>query len=202
MTNEYASNPWGDNPTITARDLGHYRSRADRRGADHWVETALMSTTTGTSPLARRDQNTLAPAWVRLAARLLAPSLDGKLAQGIDPLTSEILSARVQQLVALSMRRSLATGYLDLVTAARAPHSPLSPAVPVVRSRVIAAETLIREIAQALIGPLPRVRGIAMAAALLSDGAGPIFSLASDTDLSTALQEVLVQLDPLASTNL
>jgi hypothetical protein len=202
MTHEYSSNPLGDNPTITARDLGHYRSRIVRRSAARSVETALMSTTTGASPLARREQLSVAPAWARMAARLLAPSLDTKLAQGVDPLTSEILNARVQQLVALSMRRSLALGYLDLVEAAGAPHSPFSPVVPVVRARVVAAESLIREIAQALVAPLPRVRGIAMAASLLSDGSGPIFHLASDADLSTALHDVLAQLDPLASTNL
>jgi hypothetical protein len=45
MTNEYISNQIGNNPTITARDLGHYRSRAERRSAVPQLEMALMSTT-------------------------------------------------------------------------------------------------------------------------------------------------------------
>jgi hypothetical protein len=92
--------------------------------------------------------------------------------------------------------------YLDLVDAARAPLSPFGAVVPVVRHQVLAAEPLIREIAHSLLSPLPRVRGIAMAMSLLSDGAGPIFNRASDVDLSDALQEVLAQIDPLESTTI
>jgi hypothetical protein len=202
MTNEYSSSPTGSHPTITARDLGHYHSRVERRSATRPVETALMSTTTGTTPLARRGQPVTTPAWVRAAARILAPSLDTKLALGVDPVTNEFLSARGQQLASLSTRHSLAASYLDLVDAARAPRSPFSPVVPVVRGQVIAAESLIRDIARSLTNPLPRVRGIAMAASLLSDGVGPIFNPASDVDLSTALHEVLAYIDPLESANL
>jgi hypothetical protein len=202
MTNEYISNQIGNNPTITARDLGHYRSRAERRSAVPQLEMALMSTTTGTMPLARTGQLSSTPAWIRAAARILAPSLDTKLALGVDPVTSEILGARAQQLATLSMRRSLAVNYLDLIDAARTPVSPFSPVVPVVRRRVVANESLIGDIARALLDPLPRVRGIAMAVSLLSDGAGPIFNPASDCDLSSALQEVLAQIDPLEPTNL
>jgi hypothetical protein len=202
MTNEYSSNRSGLNPTVTERDLGHYRSRVERRSAVRPVETALMSTTVGTIPLARRGQLSSAPAWVRIAARILAPSLDNKLAQGADPVTSEILSTRAQQLASLSVRHSLAAGYLDLIDAARAPLSPFSPVVPVVRRRVVESESLIRDIARALLGPIPRVRGIAMAVSLLSDGAGPIFHPASESDLSDSLQEVLAQIDPLESTTL
>jgi hypothetical protein len=200
MTNQYSSNHTGRIPTVTERDLGHYRSRVERRSAARQVETALMSTTTGTTPLARRGPLSPSPAWVRTAARILAPSLDTRLAQGADPVTSEILSARAQQLASMSMRHSLAAGYLDLVDAARAPLSPFSPVVPVARRQVNASESLIRDISRALLGPLPRVRGIAMAASLLSDGAGPIFNPASECDLSDALREVLAQIDPLEST--
>jgi hypothetical protein len=202
MTNEYISTQGGNNPTITPRDLGHYRSRAERRSALPLFETALMSTTTGTTPRPRTGQVSSTPAWVRTAARVLAPSLDTKLALGADPITSEILGARAQQLASLSMRHSLAVSYLDLIDATRAPLSPFSPVVPVVRGRVAAAESLIRDISHALLGPIPRVRGIAMAVSLLSDGAGPIFNRASDVDLSTALEEVLAQIDPLETTNL
>jgi hypothetical protein len=202
MKNEYSSNQVGSDPSVTARDLGHYRSRVERRSVVRRVETALVSTTTGTMPLARKEQSSVTPAWVRMAARILAPTLDAKLASGVDPASSQILSARAQQLATLSMRHSLSVSYLDLVDAARSPHSPFSPVVPVVRSRVVVAEPLIRDIAAALVGPLPRVRGIALAESLLSDGAGPIFNPANDVDLSTSLQEVLAQMDPFARTNL
>jgi hypothetical protein len=202
MTNDYSSNRSGSNPTVTERDLGHYRSRVERRSAVRPVETALMSTTTGTAPLARSGQMFSTPAWVSIAARILAPSLDTKLALGADPVASEILSARAQHLASLSVRHSLAASYLDLVDAARAPLSPFSPVVPVVRRQVEESESLIRDIARALLSPLPRVRGIAMAASLLSDGAGPIFNPASESGLSDALQDVLAQIDPLESSTL
>jgi hypothetical protein len=200
MTNEYSLNPTGSNPTITARDLGHYRSRTEHRSAPT-LETALMSTTAGTTPLARVGRP-LTPSWIRVAARIMAPSLDTKLASGVDPVTNKMLCARAEQLATLSMRHSLAVSYLDLIDAAQAPLSPLSPVVPVVRRRVVGAEALIRDLARVLVGPLPRVRGIAMAVSLLGDGAGPIFNPGSDADLSRALQEVLAQIDPLASTSL
>jgi hypothetical protein len=200
MTNEYSLNPTGSNPTITARDLGHYRSRTEHRSAPT-LETALMSTTAGTTPLARVGRP-LTPSWIRVAARIMAPSLDIKLASGVDPVTNKMLCARAEQLATLSMRHSLAVSYLDLIDAAQAPLSPFSPVVPVVRRRVVGAEALIRDLARVLVGPLPRVRGIAMAVSLLGDGAGPIFNPASDADLSRALQEVLAQIDPLASTSL
>jgi hypothetical protein len=199
MTNEYVSNPTRNNPTVSARDLGHYRSRAERASAP-MMETSLMSTTTGTTPLARVGRP-LTPAWIRLAALLWAPSLDTKLALGVDPVTSQMLCARSEQLATLSMRHSLAVSYLDLVDAAQAPLSPFSPVVPVMRRRVVAAESLIRELARVLVGPLPRVRGIAMAVSLLGDGAGPIFNPTSEVDLSDALREVLAQIDPHASTH-
>jgi hypothetical protein len=200
MTNEYSSDLAGSHQTITARDLGHYRSRAERRGVPT-LETALMSTTEGTIPLARLGRPST-PSWIRLAARLLAPSLDNKLARGVDPLTSKMLCARSEQLATLSMRHSLAVSYLDLLEATREPLSPFSAVVPVVRRRVIGSEALIRDLARVLVGPLPRVRGIAMAASLLGDGAGPIFNPASDTDLSRALGDVLAQIDPLAEATL
>jgi hypothetical protein len=200
MTKEYSSNPIGSNPTIAARDLGHYRSRAERRSVPT-CETALMSTTSGAIPLARVGQPST-PAWIHIAARLWAPSLDTKLARGVDPVASTLLCARAEQLATLSLRHSLAVSYLDLLEAAREPLSPFSPVVPVVRRRVAGAETLIRGVARVLVGPLPRVRGIAMAASLLGDGAGPIFNPTSEADLSRALQEVLAQIDPLAPASL
>jgi hypothetical protein len=202
MTKHYSPHPTGSHPIVAHRNDGRDAARPERRSAVPPVETALMSTTTSTAPLARRERVASTSAWALMAARLLSASLDTKLALGVDPTSSEILSARAQQLASPSTRHSLAMSYLDLVDAAHAPLSPFSPVVPVVRRRVVAAEPLIREVAHALVSPLPRVRGIAMATSLLSDGAGPIFNPSSDSDLSSALQEVLSQIDPLETTNL
>ncbi|MGH3732782.1 MAG: hypothetical protein ACRDVC_05310 [Acidimicrobiales bacterium] len=147
------------------------------------------------------DVNVGAPL-VRVAARILAPSLDTKLASGADPSASEMLSARAQQLGTPDTRHSVSKSWLDVIDRAHSPPSLFDPTVRVERRRVFAAETQIREVAGALDGPLPRVRGVAMAVSLLTDGAGPLYNPVSTTSLSDALQDVLRQIDPFESFDL
>jgi hypothetical protein len=137
--------------------------------------------------------------WIHLAARLLSISLDQKLAAGQDPATSHLLATRAQQLVAPHYRRGLADSWLDLLIEVRRPRIDFDPAVPLVRSSVLESEDQIHSLAEALVSPLTAVRGVAMAVALLGDGAGPLFNRHSELKLTSAIEEIIAQLNPLSS---
>jgi hypothetical protein len=139
--------------------------------------------------------------WVRLLARLRAPTLDSKLASGNDPGASDLLSVRAQQLASPALRHTVAKSWLDLAVEAHVPFSPFSPAVHFERRRVLSAEPEIHKLANALEAPLTRVRGVAMALSLLQDGAGPIFNPGNHTNLSNALRDTIANIDPLAPAN-
>jgi hypothetical protein len=99
------------------------------------------------------------------------------------------------------MRRSLAESYFDLLVQARETPRLLDVRVPVLRRAILASEALILEVADALRAPVVNVRGVAHARALLSDGAGPFYFIASTQQLAAVLRKILVELDPLASTS-
>jgi hypothetical protein len=62
------------------------------------------------------------------------------------------------------------------------------------------AEPVVRQMLVALVAPWPvPARGVAMANALLSDGAGPLYNRESSSDLLTALGHATHELDPSAS---
>jgi hypothetical protein len=137
--------------------------------------------------------------WIRLAAQLLAGSLDTKLAAGQHPASSHLLAARAQQLASPQYRRGLSDSWLNLLVEVRRPRSAFDPGVPLVRSRVLAAEGQIHALAGALISPLPAVRGLAMAIEILRDGSGPLFNPICPESLTSAIEEIIAQLDPLTS---
>jgi hypothetical protein len=137
--------------------------------------------------------------WIRLGARLFATSLDEKLASGQHPVASHFLAARAQQLMAAHYRRGIADSWLDLLTEVRRPPTRFDPAVPLVRSSVMEAEAQIHFLAEALVSPLPTVRGVAMAIAMLRDGAGPLFNRNTQLKLTDAVEEIIAQLNPLAT---
>lgn len=136
---------------------------------------------------------------VFVGARMLGASLDNKLAEGCAPETSRLLATRSQLIVSPTMRRALADNWLALLVQAREPAGFLNPRVPLVLDRIVAAQTQIQELADALLAPVPTSRGVAMARSLLSDGSGPVYNSACSTDLGLALREVIARLDPLAA---
>jgi hypothetical protein len=136
---------------------------------------------------------------ILVGARMLGASLDNKLAEGCAPEASRLLAARSQLIVSPTMRRALADNWLTLLVQAREPAGFLNPRVPLVLDRIMAAQTQIQELADALLAPMPTSRGVAMARSLLSDGSGPIYNSACSTDLGLALREVIARLDPLAA---
>ncbi len=154
--------------------------------------TAVIDTPTGHDAAA-------APSWASLIARLFAPSLDTKLAGGTHPAENPWLAARAQQLATPSYRRGIADSWLDLLIEARRARSLFDPSVPLIRSHVYGAESQIRALADALVSPLPTVRGLAMSVAALRDGAGPLFNVHSDTMLSASIERIIDTLNPLTA---
>ncbi len=142
----------------------------------------------------------LTPAWVRLGARLFAASLDSKLARGEHPASHHLLAARAQLLASARYRRGLADSWLNLLIEARRPRGPFDPVVPLVRSRVLAAEAQIRALADAIVSPLPTVHGLAMAITTLRDGAGPLYNPSSREALASSVEAIVARLNPLTST--
>jgi len=75
-----------------------------------------------------------------------------------------------------------------------------NPRVSSNRESIIACETDIREMLEALLAPLPSpARGTAMASWLLRDGTGPIYNHRLSEDLGISLREAIAQLDPAVS---
>jgi hypothetical protein len=136
---------------------------------------------------------------VLVGARMLGASLDNKLAEGCAPEISRLLATRSQLIVTPIMRRALADNWLALLVQAREPAGFLNPRVPLDLDRIVAAQTQIQELADALLAPMPTSRGVAMARSLLSDGSGPIYNSACSTDLGLALREVIAWLDPVTA---
>ena len=72
-----------------------------------------------------------------------------------------------------------------------------NPRVLCNREFIIACESDIREMQNALLAPLPSpARGTAMASWLLRDGTGPIYNRRLSGDLGITLRETIAQLGP------
>jgi hypothetical protein len=156
--------------------------------------TAKVDYTVSQERRAARD-----PLWVLIGATLFGPYLDEKLAKGLSPDSSPLLAARAQSLVSQSKRRVLAKNWLSLLVEAREPVKFFSASVPLVRGRIIAVQTQIEALAEALLAPMPTSRGVAMASSMLSDGAGPIYNSACSVDLASTLREIIACLDPVTA---
>jgi hypothetical protein len=140
--------------------------------------------------------------WDRFLARVLAASLDARLAAGQAPESTVLLATRAQALVSPHHRRALAHDWehlLEVVQVARLRSSPSIRRLPLCRERILAAEPALRDLVTALVRPAP-VPATAVAAArlLLSDGAGPLYNGLSPVDLAGVVGYVTDQLDPSA----
>ena len=128
----------------------------------------------------------------RLAARLCAGWLDRELAEGTPPEASALLATRAQQLVASRHRGELAGAWEQVVDRAGRVSGGLGAAVPLQRARVLAARRQIGVLARQLRGRRPvDARGVALAAVLLTDGAGPLYDPVSRVDLRLALDSAV-----------
>jgi len=146
-----------------------------------------------------RDGLVLAPSrrreeWV---ARLLGARLDRRLAAGAPPEQSRLLAVRAAQLVRPAARRRLARHWDHLAARARRPVSPLDSRVPIAPARLDAALPHVQRIADLLRADQPvSARGVAIAATLLTDGAGPVYRLGGGAaeDLLAAVARAVAEL--------
>jgi len=135
----------------------------------------------------------------RTLARARALGLDRELSAGRPPEASWLLAARARDLVDARTRQDIAGDWEHLLRVARRPVPPNTPLAAVRRDRVVAAESDIREMVRRLRAPLPvSARGVATAATLLGDGAGPLYNKASRHDLRRDVRLATGQLDPAA----
>jgi hypothetical protein len=127
--------------------------------------------------------------WVRGLALVKARSLDRRLAAGEDPASDRLLAARANRILRRPSRERLAADWERLLRTARRPIAPRSPRVLVRPRSVLAVEHHVRELI-AMIREPARVnpRGLALAALLLTDGAGPLYNPRRAVDLVPALQ--------------
>ncbi len=138
--------------------------------------------------------------WHRAGARLLASSLDRRLAAGHAPEDDPLSATRAQTLVSPERRRALAANWEHLLEVAVQRPPRYRRGAPLCCDRIARADTAVRAMVVALMAPLPvSARGVAMASRLLSDGAGPLYNRLSSADLVGAVLEVTEQLDPRVS---
>jgi hypothetical protein len=129
--------------------------------------------------------------WTRALSRMLARSLDRKLAEGRSPESHRLLAARAQVLVSPVERLALAHRWADLLMYARRPPNPRNPRVPTNREILLASEPVIRAILELMVMPTPgHVSGIAKLSWLLSDGTGPVYNRGTAAELAEVLHDV------------
>lgn len=169
------------------------RTRQDRLPADTARTLVLVDDAERSFRLTGRRLRV----WHRALARFAGPFQDGGLAAGRSPDGGRLRAARARALVAPAYRTRLARDWENLLRAARERPTPLDVRAPLCRRRILAAETDIVQLACALRAPLPvPVRGVAMAAMLLTDGSGPVYNRACATDLGAAVHEAISRMDP------
>ena len=120
-----------------------------------------------------------------LRARFQAGRLDRRLSEEVDPGSSPLLLERSHQLLAGRMRQSLARGF-ELALAesdgsARRVGIPVNP--DAVRDAAPILETLVARLRD---GEAVSPQGVAMARAILRDGAGPLYAARSTGGLPAA----------------
>ena len=129
--------------------------------------------------------------WQRVRVRGRAHELDRALATGANPLDSEELSLRADELSGPEVRRRLAGTYTRLTDEHASPIGLL----PFDYGRISTNQEPLRQIRERLSGEAQlQVRGIAMASALLDDRMGPLYANEVRADLAGSLKRILAAL--------
>jgi hypothetical protein len=128
----------------------------------------------------------------RLLAQLQAPTLDRRLADGTAGRNDWLSTVRADVLQEPATRLTLADGWAAVLQRADDPRRLMDPRVPVMRSRVRAAEADIRAMIDVLRDSLPvPARGVAIANRLLTDGTGPLYSARNGEYLRAAVRSAI-----------
>jgi hypothetical protein len=187
----------GPNSHLTAVERRQRREalrslRIQTDGSAHRPKTVLLYERSFPHRLIPR----LTSRWSRAVARLLAPALDRKLAEGRAPESHLLLAARSQVLVSPVKRCALALDWADLLAQARTPTGPRHPRVPINRNSILSNEPDIRALLAVLVARTPgHARGIALMSWLLTDGTGPVYNRRRADELGGLLREATALLD-------
>jgi hypothetical protein len=144
--------------------------------------------------------------WVRLRVRWQRRELDAALAGGANPVTTEELALRADQLSEPATRARIAAGIENLFRLATDGPGPGATTAMVVASfdphRVAANRARLAALAERLRGPEPHdVRGLAMASVLLEDGDGPLYARTTVDELEPAVSRTMAALGPASEMN-
>jgi hypothetical protein len=121
--------------------------------------------------------------------------LDDRLAHGATPASDPTLARRAEQLHSRKGRADIADGFQDALDESRKAWS-VSAKLPLRRAEIRACADDIAALVARLRDERPiDVRGAAMAARLLFDGAGPLYRESSE--LRYQLRSALLALDPI-----
>jgi hypothetical protein len=133
----------------------------------------------------------------RLLARVLATSLDSRLAAGELPESAPLLAARARVIVSPRNRAELARDWERLLDVASQPPRAPHRVIPLPREAIIAAAPAIGELVSCLRVPHPAgARGVAAAMTLITGGGGPLYSRHAPVSLEVALRGAIAWLDP------
>jgi hypothetical protein len=152
-------------------------------------------------PDALRSDHKPKPSWLtRLRVRWKQLDLDSELAHGANPVKSEELALRAQQLAEPATRARIAAGIENVTRLATTGPGPGATTALVTRGfvgyRVAANEAGLAALAGKLRGNGPHaVRGLAMASVLIEDAASPLYVRGGVDKLEPAVDAAISALD-------
>jgi hypothetical protein len=128
--------------------------------------------------------------WQQLLARMRSGQLDRQLAGGTSPDATIGLALRAGTLEGMRERCQLASSVRHIIAAA-APDSCARLVVPLCRDRIRDSSAELTELIDSLLTPGPvSARGVALARALVTDAASPLYNRASHADLRATAHAV------------
>jgi hypothetical protein len=146
-------------------------------------------------PARSSSRSAVATTFVRgVLARLAAPRLDARLAEGEDPLGDVVLACRSRRLVSGRSRRRLACG-LERTWSMPPAHAALSAAVAVDKRAVEVARPALQQLASALRSRADvEPRGVAITRVLLTEPSSALYRPAYTEELYEPARAALLAL--------
>jgi hypothetical protein len=124
-------------------------------------------------------------------------TLDGELAEGVDPQTSAVLALRAQKLTDPRGRKRIADGLAGAVRRANDTTPGITAAVRPRARELLDAGTVLAALDRRLRGAgLVSAQGVAMLRALLTDAASPLYQPSGPGELASRLRAAAAALEP------
>ncbi|TFV58012.1 hypothetical protein E4P42_13230 [Mycobacterium sp. PS03-16] len=138
------------------------------------TDNMISAATTRPAP---RPRATRRPTWrARWTARMCARRLDVALAVGTPAVPGSALAVRAARLTSRREREALARTLCRAVGDARDTTALMTLRVPVHRTNILSARTVIESVVARLRGPdAVEARGVARLCRILEDGTGPMY---------------------------